>query len=363
MGLSLETVICEQLGIEFPVFAFNHCREVIAAVCNSGGIGVLGATGLSPEGIIAEGKWLKKNTDKPFGIDILLPAKNPVKGTREELLNSIPKENIEFMRKLKEELDLPSISAAQSTNPNLIDLGVGGTQASQMEQVEAVCEVKPEVFAGGLGMSPEVVEKCHSAGIKVISLVGNVRQARKVADWGVDYIVAQGTEAGGHTGRIGTLALVPLVVDAVKPIPVIAAGGIGGGRGLAASLALGAVGVWTGTIWLAAHEDSMEDFIKDRLIASTEEDAVITRAHTGKTARSLKTKFVEYWQQPEAPEPLNAPFQAMYLPVPWSLSTKNPNKLWEEQGLQDWIGTPSGAAPPQERAHHAPSDSVYPIHW
>ena len=136
--------------------------------------------------------------------------------------------------------------------------------------------------------------------------------------------------------------MVPLVVDAVKPIPVIAAGDIGGGRGLAASLALGAVGVWTGTIWLAAHEDSMEDFIKDRLIASTEEDAVITRAHTGKTARSLKTKFIEYWQQPEAPEPLNAPFQAMYLPVPWSLSTKNQDKFWKEQGLQDWIGTPAG---------------------
>ncbi len=342
MALSLETAICEQLGIEYPVFAFNHCRDVIAAVSNGGGIGVLGATGLSPEGILAEGKWLRKNTDKPIGMDILLPAKVPGKGTKKDLFDSIPKENIEFMSKLRKELDLPTAPAAQSTNPNVMDLGVGGTQASQMEQIEAICEAKPDVFAGGLGMNPEAVEKCHSAGIKVISLVGNVRQARKVAAWGVDYIVAQGTEAGGHTGRIGTLALVPLVVDAVKPIPVIAAGGIGGGRGLAASLALGAVGVWTGTIWLTAHENPLEDFIKDRLIGATEEDAVITRAHTGKTARSLKTKFIEYWEQPGAPEPTNAPFQAMYLPVPWGVSTENPNKFWEERGLQDWIGTPAG---------------------
>ena len=359
MALKLETELCGQLGIEYPVFAFNHCRDVIAAVSNGGGIGVLGATGLSPEGILAEGNWLRKHTDKPFGMDILLPAKSPGKGTKQDLLDSIPKENIEFMNKLKKELDLPDAPVQQSTNPNLMNLGVGGTQASQMEQIEAICKVKPDVFAGGLGMSPEVVEKCHSAGIKVISLVGNVRQALKVADWGVDYIVAQGTEAGGHTGRIGTLALVPVVVDAVKPIPVIAAGGIGGGRGLAASLALGAVGVWTGTIWLAAHENPLEDFIKERLIASGVDDAVITRAHTGKTARSLNTKFIEYWEQPGAPEPLNAPYQAMYLPVPWGVSTENPNKFWEERGLQDWIGTPAGQVMAQMTERKAAKQILY----
>ena len=342
MALSLETEICDNLGVEYPVFAFNHCRDVIAAVSNGGGIGVLGATGLSPEGILAEGNWLRKNTDKPFGMDILLPAKSPGTGTKQDLLNAIPKENIEFMKKLREELDLPTAPVQQATNPNVMDLGVGGTSASQMEQVDAICKVKPAVFAGGLGMSAEVVEKCHSAGVKVISLVGNSRQAKKVAAWGVDFIVAQGTEAGGHTGRIGTLALVPVVVDAVKPIPVIAAGGIGGGRGLAAALALGAVGVWTGTIWLMAHENPLAEFIKDRMLAATEEDAVITRAHTGKTARSLNTKFIEYWQQPGAPEPTVAPYQGMYLPVPWGVSTESPNTFWEDRGLQDWIGTPAG---------------------
>jgi NAD(P)H-dependent flavin oxidoreductase YrpB (nitropropane dioxygenase family) len=193
----------------------------------------------------------------------------------------------------------------------------------------------------------------------VISLVGNVRQACRVAEWGVDLIVAQGTEAGGHTGRIGTLALVPLVVDAVKPIPVIAAGGIGGGRGLVAALALGAGAVWTGTIWLTAHENPLEDFIKDKLIAAGEEDAVITRAHTGKPARSLRTKFIDYWDQPDAPKPLTAPYQPMYLPVPWGVSTENPDKTWEKLGLQDWLGTPAGQVMAQMNERKSAKQILY----
>jgi len=214
-------------------------------------------------------EWLRKNTDKPFGLDILLPQRSPDSGTQQDLVAQIPKENLEFMDKLRNRSDY-------------VGLGVGGTIESQMEQVEAICELKPAVFAGGLGMNPEIVEMCHEAGIKVVSLVGNVRQAKKVAEWGVDIIVAQGTEAGGHTGKIGTMPLVPLVVDTVKPIPVLAAGGIGDGRGLVAALALGAKGVWTGTIWLTAHEHPLEDFIKERIIAAGAEDAVITRLYPGK---------------------------------------------------------------------------------
>ena len=342
MAITLETEICGQLGIEYPVFAFNHCRDVVAAVSNAGGLGVSGVTMHSAEGILAEANWIKKHTDNPFGLDVLLPAKSPAKATREDLVDQIPQENIDFMNKLKKELGLPDEPKREPTDPLTIDLGTGGTAASQQEQVDAICEVKPAVFAGGLGMTADTVEKCHSAGIKVISLVGNVRQAKKVAAWGVDYIVAQGTEAGGHTGRIGTLALVPAVVDAVKPIPVIAAGGIGGGRGLAAALALWAVGAWTGTIWLTSHEYPLDDFIKDRILNATEEDAIITRVQTGKTARSLKSKFIEYWDQPGAPEPAPAPYQPMYLPVPWWTTTENPNSFWEEHDLQDWIRTAAG---------------------
>jgi NAD(P)H-dependent flavin oxidoreductase YrpB (nitropropane dioxygenase family) len=342
MAINLHTEICDMLGIEYPVFAFNHCRDVTAAVSNGGGVGVLGAGGMSPEGMRAQVQWLRKNTDKPFGLDLLLPKAVPATGTHDDLVSRIPKANIEFMDNLKKELGMPESNPGRSDRTDIMDIGVGGTAASQMEQVEAICELKPTIFAGGLGMNPEVVEMCHRAGIKVVSLVGNVRQAKRVAEWGVDIIVAQGTEAGGHTGKIGTLALVPLVVDAVKPIPVLAAGGIGDGRGLVAALALGAAGAWTGTIWLTAHENPIEDFIKDRLVAASAEDAVITRVHTGKTARSLKSKFIEYWEQPGAPEPLPAPFQSMYLPIPWSVSSEGADRTWERLGLHDWIGTPAG---------------------
>ena len=342
MALSLHTEICDMLGVEYPIFAFNHCRDVTAAVSNGGGIGVLGCGSFNRQGIRAETEWLKKHTDKPFGLDLLLPQSSPEAGTTKELVDSIPGENIEYMRKLRKALELPPDYPPSSERTDLMRVGVGGTLSSQMEQVEAICEFKPPVFAGGLGMSPEVVEICHQAGIKVVSLIGNVKQARRVASWGVDIIVAQGTEAGGHTGRIGTLALVPQVVDAVKPVPVLAAGGIGDGRGLVAALALGAAGIWTGTIWLTAHENPIEDFIKDRLVAAIEEDAVITRAHTGKPARSLKSKFIEYWEEPDAPRTLPAPYQSMYLPVPWSVSSEGADRTWERLGLQDWIGTPAG---------------------
>jgi len=330
------------LGIEYPIFSFNHCRDVAAAVSNGGGIGVLGVTGFSSKGIRTQVEWLRKNTDKPFGLDILLPQRSPDSGTQQDLVAQIPKENLEFMDKLRKELGIPERRVLNIDRSDYVGLGVGGTIESQMEQVEAICELKPAVFAGGLGMNPEIVEMCHEAGIKVVSLVGNVRQAKKVAEWGVDIIVAQGTEAGGHTGKIGTMPLVPLVVDTVKPIPVLAAGGIGDGRGLVAALALGAKGVWTGTIWLTAHEHPLEDFIKERIIAAGAEDAVITRSHTGKTARSLRSKFIEYWEQPGAPEPLRAPFQSMYLPVPWEATSEGADRTWERLGLHDWIGTPAG---------------------
>jgi len=342
MAVKLHTELCDMLGVEYPVFAFNHCRDVTAAVSNGGGIGVLGATGYSPEGILKLTHWLKKNTDRPFGLDLLLPQRAPGAGDREALLARIPRANLNFMDRLRKELGLPPARPFPTDRTDFMGLGVGGTLASQMEQVEVICEAKPAVFAGGLGISPEAVEKCHSAGIKVISLIGSLKHARRVAEWGVDIIVAQGTEAGGHTGKIGTMVLVPLVVDAVKPIPVVAAGGIGDGRGLVAALALGAVGVWTGTIWLTAHENPLEDFIKNRLVSAQAEDAVITRAHTGKTARSLRSKFIEYWEQEGAPDPLPAPYQSMYLPIPWSVSSEDADRTWEKLGLQDWIGTPAG---------------------
>jgi len=343
MALNLHTRICDMLGIEYPIFAFNHCRDVTAAVSNGGGIGVLGLARMRSRDEMRENvEWLKKNTDKPFGLDLLLPQAAPETATYKELMAKIPKENIEFMDKLRKELGLPDGYPREGRVDMNSVAGGSSTLASQMEIVDLICEWKPAIFGGGLGMNPEVVKRCHQAGIKVVGMVGNARQALHQAAWGVDIIVASGTEAGGHTGRIGTMPLVPLVVDAVKPIPVLAAGGIGDGRQIVAALALGAVGVWTGTIWLTAHEHPLEDFIKEKIIKATEEDAVITKAYSGKTGRTLKNKFVEYWEQPGAPKPLGYPYQGMSIPLEWDVYSEDADRTWERLGLQDWYTTPAG---------------------
>jgi len=256
-------------------------------------------------------------------------------------MSKIPRENMKYMATLRKELGIPDDYVPPFRLGGL-GLGIGGTITSQEEEVDAICDFKPAVLACALGANAVIVEKCHKAGIKVLSLAGTVRHAIRQAKMGVDIIVAVGTEAGGHTGRIGTMVLVPAVVDAVKPIPVLAAGGIADGRGVAAALALGAAGVWTGTIWLTAHENPVEDYVKDWVLHATEEDAVITRAYTGKTGRVLRNKFTEYWEKPSAPKPLPAPYQSLYLPLPFSAFSDEDDRTWEKLGLQDWISTPAG---------------------
>jgi NAD(P)H-dependent flavin oxidoreductase YrpB (nitropropane dioxygenase family) len=331
------------LEIEYPVMAFSHCRDVAAAVTNAGGCGVLGALALTPKDLTMQANWIKEQTsNKPFGIDLVFPQASPQTTTHEQLMSLIPQEYKDFVDKVKQELGLPKDSFAVETEG--MALGIGGSHDTQIKQLEAALETKPAVIAAGLGFNQEVVDMCHAAGVKVVTLVGNVKNARRAAALGVDIIVAQGTEAGGHTGRIGTLALVPQVVDAVSPIPVLAAGGIADGRGLVASLALGAIGVWTGTIWLTSHEDPLADVIKDRMLASTDEDAVISKVYTGKTARFLKNKYIERWQQPDAPPTLPLPLQNMYSPMPISISTESSQSQsrFDTPELRDWASTPAG---------------------
>ena len=344
MALSLHTKLCDMLGIEYPIMAFNHCRDVVAAVCNAGGSGVMGAIALSPEQITRETNWLKEHTgNRPFGIDLVFPINSPFSATKDQLLAMVPQDHRDFVDKIKNELGLPE-EIYGGAGMDLMDLGVGGTCESQMKQLEAALEARPAVIAAALGLNREVVEQCHAVGTKVLTLVGNVKSARRAADLGVDIIVAQGTEAGGHTGRIGTLALVPQVVDAVSPIPVLAAGGIGDGRGLVAALALGAVGVWTGTIWLTSHESPTADYVKDRILEASDEDAVISKVYTGKTCRNLNNKYIQRWNQPDAPKTLPMPLQNLYSPMPIMISTEDERSLslFDKPGLRDWAGCPAG---------------------
>jgi NAD(P)H-dependent flavin oxidoreductase YrpB (nitropropane dioxygenase family) len=204
MAISLHTKLCDMLGIEYPIMAFNHCRDVVAAVCNAGGSAILGCMALSPGQIVKEVNWLRSHTDKPFGIDLVFPGNVPDMGTKEQLMAMVPQEYKDFVDRFKAEVGLPE-QVYGGGGIDIVDVIMGGTHEQQMKQLEAALDLKPALIAAALGFNRDIVEKCHTAGVKVLTLVGNVKNARRAAALGVDIIVAQGTEAGGHTGRIGTL--------------------------------------------------------------------------------------------------------------------------------------------------------------
>ncbi len=303
----LRTPICDLLGIEYPVVLAGMggvaTAELVAAVSEAGGLGIVGAAAMGPEEIEEQVKKVRSLTGKPFGVDILLPANvgappQPREGgERRELpanlLELLPPQYQDFVRKAKAEFGLPD-DGAGSPMPRAGRRMMG---SFTQQQVDAILELKVPIFASGLGNPAPYVQAFHAQGAKVIGLVGNVKNARRVAEGGSDVVVAQGHEAGGHTGRIGTMALVPQVVDAVSPTPVLAAGGIGDGRGIAAALAMGAQGVWVGTAFLVTREANWPQLLKDRILAATEEDTKITRLYSGKTMRNVTNPLIELWEK------------------------------------------------------------------
>ena len=264
---------------------------------------------MTPEDIEQQVRRIRDLTSKPFGVDVLLPSgvaaprpAAPANGdAAPKAAPSAPKRPIdylpapyqEFIHSAEKEFGLPPRPESQDWSAGLRRLG--GADFSK-SQVNTILELKVPVFASGLGNPAPYVEAFHAQGAKVIGLVGNVKNARRVADGHADVVVAQGTEAGGHTGRIGTLALLPQVIDAVKPTAVCAAGGIGDGRGIAASLAAGADGVWVGTAFVVSQEATWPELLKRRILAATEEDTRVTRLYSGKTMRNINNPLVEYWE-------------------------------------------------------------------
>ena len=235
-------------------------------------------------------------TNKPFGVDLLLPSNFMGGAASGEMPRDprdlIPPETRDGLKKIAESLGVEWLQAPEAPNPMGGRRPGGGMSDDQME---IVIEEKIPVFAAGLGNPGPWVDRLHANGTKVLSLVGNTKNAKRVAAAGVDVVVAQGTEAGGHTGRIATLVLVPQSIDAVTPTPVVAAGGIGDGRGLAAALALGAIGVWCGTAFLVSSEANQPDLQKERILAATDEDTRITKLYSGKTMRNVTNPLIEAW--------------------------------------------------------------------
>lgn len=305
----LRTALCDLLGIEYPVVSAGMgpvgggmqgpaaTVELAAAVSNAGGLGVLGGAGFGPEKLRSEIHRLRGMTNRPFGVDLLLPS-NYMGGAASGEMPRDPRELIPAatyagVRKMTEDLGIAWQQAPPAPEPARRPRAGGGMSD---EQMEVVIDEKIPVFAAGLGTPGPWMERLHANGTKVLSLVGNVKNAKRVAAAGVDVVVAQGTEAGGHTGRIATMALVPQVVDAVSPTPVVAAGGIADGRGLAAAIALGAIGVWCGTAFLVSNEAAQPEIQKQRILAATDEDTRVTRLYSGKTMRNITNPLIEAWE-------------------------------------------------------------------
>ena len=276
----------------------KQTAELAAAVSNAGGLGVLGGTGYSPRRLREEIEKVRTLTNKPFGVDLLLPANYMAGVDRKtrDLRELVPNEITAGLKKILDSLEIPWVEAPVEPTVQR-EPGSGRADA----QMEVVIEEKVPVFASGLGSPDQWMDRLHANGIFVLSLVGNVRNALRVADSGVDAIVAQGTEAGGHTGHIGTLALLTQVIDAVSPIPVVAAGGIASGRGLAAVLAAGAQAAWCGTAFLVAEEANQPTAQQRRVLEANAEDTRITRLYSGKTMRNITNPLIEAFEKSGLP--------------------------------------------------------------
>jgi NAD(P)H-dependent flavin oxidoreductase YrpB (nitropropane dioxygenase family) len=315
----VRTPLCDEFGIDVPIFAFSHCRDVVAAVTNAGGFGVLGALAFSPEQLEIELRWIDDHVGgRPYGVDVVMPAKYAgkeqglgVEGQAppdpEAFKRLIPEGHRRWIEGVLEEYQVPKLpeGVAEPTRGLL-----GWTDQGGREQVEVGLRHPIKLLVNALGPPPkDVIDEAHAHGVKVAALVGSVEHAVKQQAQGVDLIVAQGTEAGGHTGEIGSLVLIPDVVDAVAPTPVLGAGGIATGRQAAAALALGAQGVWTGSVWLTVAESDTSPLLKEKLFAARSRDAVRSRSLSGKPARLLRTGWTEAWERPDCPGALPLPLQ------------------------------------------------------
>ncbi|MBW2270800.1 MAG: nitronate monooxygenase [Deltaproteobacteria bacterium] len=311
----MRTALCETLGIEYPIFAFSHCRDVVAAVSRAGGFGVLGAVTFSADQLESELQWLDEHVgEHGYGVDTVIPARYEGKGEEDpekleaQLLAAVPQRHRDFAKQLLADSGVPELPEGQKPRAT-----IGWSEAAAGPQVEvALAHDRMKLLANALGTPPaEMVSKVQASGRLVAALCGSPAQALKHKAAGVDIIIAQGQEAGGHTGDIGSIVLWPQVVDAVAPTPVLAAGGIGSGRQIVAALAQGTQGVWMGSVWLTVSEADAALPEVESYLAASSRDTVRSRSFTGKLARMLRNDWTDAWEAPDAPDPLPMPLQGM----------------------------------------------------
>jgi NAD(P)H-dependent flavin oxidoreductase YrpB (nitropropane dioxygenase family) len=315
----MKTELCDRFGIEYPIFVFTPSEKVAAAVSRAGGLGMLGCVRFNDADDLERVlQWMDSNTDgKPYGVDIVMPAKVPTEGSSVDIDKLIPQSHRDFVDKTLADLGVPPLPQDEAKSEGVL----GWLHSVARSHVEVALKHPIKLIANALGSPPkDVIDQVHAAGVPVAALAGSAKHALRHAENGVDIVIAQGYEAGGHTGEIASMVLVPEVVDGLAALggstAVLAAGGIGSGRQVAAALALGAQGVWMGSAFLTAAEYDLGvrteggvSVIQQALLAAGSGDTVRRRIYTGKPARLLKSRWTEAWDADDAPEPLPMPLQ------------------------------------------------------
>jgi NAD(P)H-dependent flavin oxidoreductase YrpB (nitropropane dioxygenase family) len=314
----MRTALTDLLGVPYPIVGFNRSPAVVAEVTKAGGFGVLAASGYSPEELDAQLTWIEKQVEgKPYGVDLLVPEKF-TEGDPGNLIASlraqIPQGHLDFVRDLLARYDIPQAPRPRAAGGSAASWNPRGAQAL----LDVAFGHRIALVASALGPPPAgLVSRARQAGVAVAALVGAPKHARRQIDAGVDVLIAQGTEAGGHTGTIATMVLTPEIVALAGSRPVLAAGGIASGAQMAAALALGAAGVWCGSVWLCSEEDVAVQAIKDKFIAAASSDTLRSPTRTGKPARQLRTAWHEEWERADSPAPLPMPLQPMLVGEAW----------------------------------------------
>lgn len=340
----MKTKLCEMFGIEAPIFAFSHCRDVVVEVSRAGGFGVLGMARKNKELVDEDLRWIDDHIEgRPYGIDVLMPMKyeRTTAGLRLDAERLIPPEHMAFVRGMLDEAGIPRLPEAEADaiRRELLSAHTS-TPEESMEMIEIALRHPIRLIVNALGTPPrDIVELAHARGIKVAGLAGDVKHALHQKQAGCDFIVAVGTEAGGHTGNISSMVLWPRIVDAVGSTPVLGAGGVGRGRQVAAALALGCEGVWCGSIWLKTRQSEVVPEIKERLFQARSEDAVLTKSVTGKQCRTLRNTFTDAYAKPGAPVPLQAPLQGILW---WSEGRTRVERVRAHDNAKPFLTYPCG---------------------
>ena len=317
----MKTAVTDMFGIDVPILAFTHCCDVVAAVTKAGGMGVLGAVAHTSEQLEIDLAWIEAEVGGlPYGIDLIVPAKYAGSDggglSMADIAQLIPAEHKAFVDDILRRYDVPPLPDDEAGQPRRGVGGGGGTTPFSAQQADSQLDIalahRPALVVNALGPPPpHMIERVKEEGRKLGALAGKTSHAQRHVNAGVDLIIAQGAEAGGHTGEVGTMVLVPEIVDAVAPVPVLGAGGIGRGRQKAAAMALGAQGVWCGSVWLTTNEAETHPTVKKKFLAATSSDTLRSRSLTGKPARQLRTAWTDEWDNPDNPKPLGMPLQSI----------------------------------------------------